>query len=272
MYFIKVRLLLCISFLLISYFSIAQNKKGYWKHLVTYDSLSQANLIGFHYDYLSLHKQVNFRSDGGNINLRLNLAKFFTDKIIVGLYFDFKLFTWDKDPNFSTEFINDFNSSFIDSYTSSDDSLSSSSFKDALNNTNNYLFSGNNYGNYGLVVSPFPLKYGGVKLILSKGSKEFDFQAKDEKKNIKKLFLRNSLFAELNMTPYLFFKKGKLNQKVPRFKDLYKQITFSLYYERVSLNNASIENLPLSRAVSKNFISKYDNQEHFGFKIGISLY
>lgn len=255
--------------------SFGQGKKSYIKNVFIYDSTSQTRIIGLDYKYLQLQKKSIFKSGGGQLSINLNLAKFFTKKVLIGIYADIKIYTGSKQQNFSQSFINDFNNNFIINYSNDEDSTISHILKNAINKSDGAIMSGTDFLNYGIVVSPFPLKYGGMQLIISNGVRNFDFYGKNyikEEKGSENLVLKNNYSIELSMKPYLFFRKGKLSKEVPQFYNLYKQITFSLYYERISLQGATVENLPLNNIVNENFISKYDNQKHFGFKVGLSLY
>jgi hypothetical protein len=245
-----------------------------------YDCLSHTYFVFGGYHYLNVPKSANFKTGGTILNVGFNVARFFSKKIIVGVTADWKYFFGYTNQSFSNEFVTDFNSSFIDEQNSLTDSLRANILKDAINGVSGHGFNGNQFGNIGIAFSLFPRKYGGIMLQIKKGWISYPINGdegkeelgKENDQNLPTFSLKNNIFVDLTFKPYRFFNSERVNVEIFKWKDLFKKIAITLYYERISLEKSDYDGLRLENIVGDDFVSKYGAQQNFGIKIGLALY
>lgn len=245
------------------------------------DGSDEASLMNVSYRYLYTPKSISFASKGTHLTVGLNLARFFSKKIIFGVCYDLKQFKGFTKQHFSQNFIDDFNSNFIPTYANAKDSSRAYTLRDAINGTSGAKIVGNTFQNIGISFSPFPQKYGGFLLELKTGDRVFPIFGEYIKKYFTKddggyafLQLNNAYSIELSFKPYKFFDSERmyLSTKPPKFKDLLKVITIGFYYEKLTFNGATFNGVAIDQIQSANFIAKYDNITNWGIKIGVALY
>lgn len=245
-----------------------------------YDSLGQTEFFFMGYHYLNVPNSKNFKTGGTILNLGFNVARFFSKKIIVALAVDWKYFFGYTNQSFTNEFVDDFNSNFISEQSSLTDSLRANILKDAINSVPGHDFNGNQFGNIGIAFSLFPKKYGGIMIQLKKGWVSYPINGDEGKEalgkqsdqNLPKFNLNNNFFIDLSFKPYRFFNSERVDIESFKWKDLIKKVSITLYYERINLVNSNYDGLKLDKIVGRNFVSKYNNQQNFGIKIGLALY
>jgi hypothetical protein len=252
---------------------------------------SPASLFSFSDQYLYTHAELGFRTSGFSPTLGINIARFFSSNFILGVCVESKLLPSFTQQHFSKEFVNDFNANFKESYTSEIDSLHGNALKGGINNQKDpYYFRGNWNGNLGVIFSPFPNKYGGFKLQLKYGGRNYFINGLNtnavlknriaDKSDSEPLGVFTAQSIELSCKPYTFFKesylklnanKGEATRKHTFIENMYKTITISFYYEQIQLKKVEFFGKPFDFYVNQNFINKYAVMRNFGFKIGFSI-
>ena len=254
-----------------------QPKNKYMRYLLVPDSNTHTGFFNFNYSYLYMPNNNSFRTNGTHLNLGINIARFFTKKIILGVCLDFKILGSLSKQHFSSEFKNDFNLNFKQSYDNENDSLHGFALKSIINQNDKTCANSNKFENIGIEFSPFPHKYGGVVIQVKSGFREFRTSAygynlsTTDDGNIY-LVMHKCLSFNLMFNPYLFFNKKNVDFINTKPKDFFKFIIVSLYFEKLNLNNAAFGGVPLEKIVNQDFINKYSNIYNFGFKVGFGLY
>jgi hypothetical protein len=105
-------------------------------------------------------------AQGGMLTLGLNVARLFSNKIILGVAADIKVNPERTHVSVATECLDDFNSSFTPLLVTPKDSANSSVYSTNLNGSGPR---GNSILNWGVMLSLFPQKYGGILLEVKKG-------------------------------------------------------------------------------------------------------
>ena len=93
-----------------------------------------------------------------HLNLGFNIARFFSKKFILGVSTDFKIFPGYTKQYFSNQFIQDFNSNYIQIYDNELDSARAEVLYKTVNKIDNYRIKGNIILDFGFSFSPFPQK------------------------------------------------------------------------------------------------------------------
>lgn len=253
-------------------------KKKYLNYLLVADDNVKAPLVFVNYQYLCIPKTKTFRSGGAYANFGLNLARFFTKKIMFGVSFDVKAINGVLKQHLPSQFVTDFNSNSINLYNSEKDSLLSYTLKKVVNGEGEFGISGNNISGYGVCFSPFPDKYGGFLFQFKKNTFSFPLYGtvidkihKNDEGNYIMLDFERAYSIEITCNPYKFSQHKRI--KVRELKtNPYKFLTISFYYQHFSFTNTKLDYTPLSTFVNQKFIMKYNNVNNYGFKIGVSIY
>jgi len=234
--------------------------------------------IGWQYLYCPPGWGKTFRTGGMHPSIGINLARFFSNKFVLGVFADLKGLKGFTQQRLSPEFRNDFNNDFVTTYLSQADSARAYTVKDAVNGVPAHGFWGNYYGDYGLMFSPFPQKYGGVLISIKKGYRGYPtfgtygnkYLNDGERENILLDFSGTYSFI-ITCKPSTFFRKGGwIGDLEPN--DLWQFITIGFYYEKLQLKNATFDGMPFDKMVNPGFISKYGVDNRFGITFGLALY
>jgi hypothetical protein len=250
----------------------------YLRYLFIADSNNNASLFSIGCQYLYVPQSNTFTTGGAHWNVGLNIARFFTKKIILGVCYDLKEFDGFTQQHFSKSFVNDFNANFIPSYSNGMDSLRAYTLKNVVNGYSGYGINGNTFENIGISFSPFPQKYGGILIQIKRGNRVMPvWGPKTDKLSVTEddyafLTLGHCYSVDVCFTPYKFFTTKRIKLFDQRVKDFYKFFVVSLYYERLTLQYADFNGVALNKIVSDQFVSKYSNDNHFGIKVGVALY
>lgn len=206
-----------------------------------------------------------FRTCGLQPIIGLNLARFFSNKFILGVCLDVKGVKGFTRQYFSQDLRNDFNNDFISSYTDVADSGRAYLVSRAINGIG---MSGNYLGEYGIMFSPFPKKFGGIMLVLKKGYRSYVIHGTygnkyvyDGEQDNATIDLSGNYSAEITFKPLVFSKETRFNVLV-----------VSLYYERLNLKDATFADMRFDKMVSDEFLKKYGVTDRFGIKLGFALY
>ncbi|MCC6372671.1 MAG: hypothetical protein IT236_16830 [Bacteroidia bacterium] len=236
---------------------------------------AQARMLTVSYQFLYSPPGGAFRTCGLYPGFGWNLARFVSDKFILGICVDAKGVKGFTRQYFSSEFTNDFNSAYIQQYTDPRDSARAGYVKDAINGKGMH---GNYLGNIGIMFSPFPQKYGGILIIVKKGYRDYpifgtygDKRIADGERENVSFDLSGNFSLEVSLKPVALFQNTYINLNEEEF-DISKLFTLSFYYERLQLKNASFDGMPLKNMVNASFMNKYGITQSFGFKIGLMLY
>jgi hypothetical protein len=242
----------------------------------------QASPFLLHYHYLNEPWGKGFRTGGMQLSLGFNPVCFFSNKFVLGFCFDLKGIKGFSNQQFGSSFRDEFNADFIGVYTDPSDSAKAHTVQTAIS-TNK--FTGNYSGSIGIVISPFPQKYGGFLLAVKKGYRSYPIYGTYGNKYIAGgeadmvvLDVKQVYSAELLMKPYTFYRHGSLN-----FYDEYigfsegeinplQFLTVGFFAERLDLGKASFDKMAFSNMAGSAFMNKYGISWRYGFKIGLSLY
>jgi len=251
--------------------------RNYFKGIVTPEPEDQNHLFNFQYKYMFSPWGKTIGARGGMFNFGINLGRFFSNKIIIGPVADIKLFPGGaRGHKLSSEFLNDFNDSFI---------LNNSTSKDSVNllvyssNFNNEGIRGNNMFNFGVMISLFPQKFGALMVQIKKGGTGFQFHnmiygntyvngGGNDKVG---MFVSNNWTYELTLKPFAFFR-NTFYSKYHGGQYLSNSFVISFYYERLNFKSAEFNGTKLIDIVNDSFISKYGIDNRFGIKIGLAFY
>jgi hypothetical protein len=253
-------------------------RKSYLDFL-EYDSTCRTNLLNFSFQYNYFQKNKPFRRGGLGFELGLNLARFFSKKIIFGICLDSRLFESHVSQNFDTQFQSDFNNNFISSQPTQADTLVSKVLYNTINN-NGIKIRGDHHLFYGVSFSPFPDRFGGLLLEFKTGGSSYLFYGNYDAAALNKdhdnipvmLITRKNSLYQLSFNPYKFFRSKETNVYASEPYEFYKFFVISLCYEKFSLEHSTLNNLLLTNFIQQNFISKYSNQYYIGIKIGLGIY
>jgi hypothetical protein len=239
------------------------------------DESSQNYLFNYSYEYLYLLKFNSFRSGGFHVNFGLNVARFFSRKIIIGICLDEKFLYGFTHQNLSSAFVNDFNSNFIGTYSNSTDSARAYTIRDGIYGTK--LINGCFLNSAGIMISIFPQKYGGFALQIKRGSRGFpvfgtldNMYLQNGSQDQIMLTFKRTYVAELSFKPLAFFRNCYLqSENKYKFLDF---IVVSLYYERLNFKKAEFDTMKFTNMVNDPFFTKNGIDNRFGFNIGFAIY
>lgn len=254
-------------------------KHPYLKSVYVPAEDAQARLLTCSWQYLYTYQYESFRSGGMQPTFGLNIARFFSNKFILGICFDIKSVKGFTQQRFSDKFISDFNESFKTSYGKSADSARAYVINHAINDVPGHGFTGNFSGNIGIMFSLFPQKYGGILIMAKRGYRDFPVSGTRGNTYINNGALEYTLFqiknnysVEISAKPYTIMKNGYFRLREGNWNDMWKLITVGFYYERLDIENATFNGMPFAKVVTNKFISRYGVDHCYGVKLGLSLY
>lgn len=250
-------------------------KNTYLNFLREPSAESQNQLFTFNYQFMYGAFGKTMGANGLIPNFGINLARFFSRKIIIAGVADLKLVPGMWAPNTNKEFLNDFNSNLISTFNNQLDSANASIVSFAFNN--GQIF-GNNVFNFGIAFSLFPQKYGGILIQVKHGTTGFYLHNVYNSPYVNgggsdKVPISNSgnWVYELTLKPFAFFKNTYYNIREENFK-FANSFIISFYYEKLNFKSAEFNGTTIDKIVSQTFLNKYGIDNRFGFKIGIGLY
>ncbi len=253
-------------------------KNEYLNKVLYYNENSRSHLFYFSYAYGYAPKNKTFAMGGTQYSIGLNISRIFTDKFFLGITYSFdgsisKLFR----QNLSNEFVSDFNDNFNDNQLDNiEDSANASTLFGGINKEENYTIDGNGFNLFGVTISPFPDRFGGLAFSMLYGKATYIFHGyqniiPNSNSNLQALN-QKLIRMEFTCKPYFIFKKGKLAPFDYDLKNIYKLITFSLYVEKTSFDDAEFGGNSIGKFVNQPFIDEYSSDYRFGFKLGLGLY
>jgi len=251
----------------------------YWKFLQK-DSTQNNTLFTGSYGFMySQQGKVNQAGQGFSGSLGINLARLFNKKMVLGVVAELKGFKGLWSNNYTSQFINDFNSAYKNGLTNQADSSRASILNQSLNGNTTYRHWGNYFQSIGIMFSPYPQQYGGLMLIVKKGSYGFPINGSFSNKFINpnnngpdfiSVDVPVNFSIELACKPMAFFRNT--SQFVKQKWKWLDFVRISIYYQRLSWKNADMDGLPFNTFLNSDFLSKYAIDEQFGFRICGAFY
>lgn len=257
---------------------LQNTSKNYWEFLRYPNDKSQNHFFTYNYQFFYSTTGKTLGARGTMANFGINLARFFSTKIILGVVADIKILpgVWPIKP--SNSFTSDFNTNFLKTYDTQTDSANASVVKDAFNNNNQNII-GQNIFNFGVAVSLFPQKYGGILLQVKYGSTGFQIHGVNGNKYINNggndkvgMYVSGNWIYEITFKPAAFFYNTYIFTDRETDDKFFNSFVLSFYYERLNLKSAEFNGTKLDKMVSNDFINKYGIDNRFGFKIGFAFY
>lgn len=251
---------------------------NYTESLIYSGEKDQNHFFSFQYNYMLSPWGTTIGAQGGIPTIGINLARFFSKKIIIGVIADFKF-----NPGISTKlpsntFQTDFENHWTALTTSSKDSANSYVYHQ------NFLgngVKGNNMFNIGVMFSLFPQKYGGILLQVKTGNTGFQFRNNiygnkfvNHGGNDKvAMSILDNWRYEITLKPFSFFHNTFIAVRNRSYNNpLADAFILSFYYERQNFNSAQFNGTPLSEVMSEVFMNKYGIDNRFGIKLGFAFY
>ncbi|MBA3665460.1 MAG: hypothetical protein H0W61_14790 [Bacteroidetes bacterium] len=258
--------------------SLRHDKKNYVDFLHYPDENSQNHFLMCNYQffYSAIGKTIGAR--GTMASFGLNLARFFSTKIIIAAVADIKLLPgiWPIKP--SSNFTSEFNNSFIKTYDNQVDSANANIVQSAFNQQGRPII-GQNVFTAGVALSLFPQKYGGVLLQVKYGGMGFQIHGVYGNKYVNNgandkvgMGVTGNWIYEITFKPVAFFENTFINTTKNEEGKFGKSFVLSFYYERLNFKSAEFNGTKVTQMVSSDFINKYRIDNRFGFKIGFAMY
>ncbi len=222
--------------------------------------------VGMHGQYISTGKMTN-SGNGITGGIGINIARFFTKKMHLGIYGTFKQreFVWPSSINSSFGAALNTNSNLqnLNSADSimADYFISETNKKGSLGGAGRYQYGATFY----LPIRFFPF----IKIY--KGS---TYELINTGEPVKTLtndpdwiyFHYNTYGAELT----LFYDYGKKNNITEKKRDI--PFAISLFCEKNTLQNSAVNDVKLRSFLNDSFYSRYNNDWRFGIKVGIEFW
>lgn len=208
-------------------------------------------------------------SSGLQLGLGINLARFFTKKIVLGLYGEMSFAAPLSSNNQYHNLTSNINENVIYNQSNYVDSVKATLLTNAFNKDQ---FSGCYRSTYGLAFSPFPDKYGEIILFVSKGKSIYPFYGQYDQPNApneggyaQNIEIPTTFKATLMFKPLTLTKMKEKN-----FLKDHLQIGF--YFQKTSIKDASLTYSPLSTYLKPEFFTSNRKSEiQFGIRLGIGI-
>jgi hypothetical protein len=275
---------LIIILLLVNYSFAQKNQKFFgplkpYSEFIKSDSTCLASFISFKFQYLYQFSNGFYKIGGTHSDLGINLARFFTKKIILGVGFEYKFIPFRGKQKLASGFIDNFNANYIPVLSDKYDSIRSLTLHGAINNINGYKSGGSTFSSFSINFSPFPDRFGGILLQFKMGYLSVPIYGPlsdiyEENTNIPTLnfAVRKNFVVELSFCPYKFFKSHRLKIVGGSIKDWYKFLIISFYANYFSLQNATVGGEKLSKFTGEAFTDNYKSLHNFGIKFGVGIW
>lgn len=270
-------LFLCLCSTLGFALNAQQHSSSYFQFLKQ-DSMGQNHLlqVGISSHYSGFGKTLHTR--GLIANFGVNLARLFTKKMVFGVCADYKIIPGIGQIRASNQFKTDFNDNLILKQAQPLDSANARVYSSNLNA--NPI--GSIMGTIGLMISPFPQRYGGLMLQVKYGVSSYFFHndvygnayvdsgAYDKVP----MSVSGNWTYELIVKPFSFKRNTHYSKydSEENFDQFCNAFTISLFYTRLNFKSASFNGTNLSHVVEAPFMERYGIDHQFGFKIGLNLY
>ncbi len=207
-------------------------------------------------------------SSGLQLGLGINLARFFTKKIVLGIYYESSISS-DFSTNNQYSYLTDAITSNIElNQIDPNDHVRAYFINNAY--TKNQ-FSGCYKQTYGIAFSPFPDKYGEVILLLTKGNNKYFFSGENDNPNFTFPTYSNHIEVPIEFKASLMFKPFTLTKM--KDKNLMKDhFHLGFYVQQSKFQNARLAEKEISNFLKPEFFEGNRKSEiQFGIRLGIGI-
>lgn len=207
-------------------------------------------------------------SSGLQVGFGINLARFFTKKFVLGLYYESSLgqnlSTNNRFSYLSPDIVSNIKLDHVENH----DSLYSEFL---LNAYTKNQFKGCYKQTYGLAFSPFPDKYGEIILFITKGISQYFFDGKNENLNYNVSNYSGFMNIPTDFKATLMFKPLTLT-KMKNKNYLKDHLHFGFYIQKTSFKNATIFEQSIRQYLKPTFFTGNKKSEiQFGMRLGIGI-
>jgi hypothetical protein len=207
-------------------------------------------------------------SSGLEVGFGINLARFFTKKIVLGLYYESSMSSEFSTNNKYHYLTNDIGEHIVLDQTDPNDHVRAYFINNAYTkNQFNRCYK----QNYGIAFSPFPDRYGEIILFLTKGSTKYFFSGENDNPNFSFPTYSNHIEVPTEIKATLMFKPFTLTKM--KDKNLIKDhFHLGFYIQQTKFQSASLADKRISNFLDPAFFvgnRKYEIQ--IGFRIGIGV-
>lgn len=250
--------------------TIRDKSENYWNFLRYPSEDSHTYLLTMNYGFMISPIGKTISNQGLVMNFGINLARFFSNKILLGVAGDLKISGGYLIKQGDAKFLNDLVTSSPRQFDNSLDSANASIVMNALTKSAENPITGSRCYNIGIMFSPFPDKFGGIMVQVRRGSKIYKIDAGSNpfvNGDNGYLEVSNNWIYEITFKPWTF-----KSEKFPSTKKFKTSITASVHYERVNFGSAKFNGTSINKMYSYDFIDKYQFDHRIGFKIGLGFY
>jgi len=253
--------------------------KNYVRLLIYGDSSTRCSLVNFSYKFLVNAGTEGFAFKGAHLGLGLNIARFFTDKFIAGVCIETKQWQGGLKQQLPAAFREEF-AAYLQPVTGNEDLENAANvLEGGISGQAGYSITGNGFSAVGIQLSPFPDRYGGLMLTISRGGGIFSFNGPpneiyhpEKGGSYLDLSMRRDIGMELCMSPYKFLRfRERESLADPSYRFILRAVTVSFYYERLSFSRSRFYTEPLSTFVTSGFFTGMKPVKNIGFKIGFGI-
>lgn len=245
-----------------------------WLETSSFCQHKDTNQITRPYFFASANFEMNITgkimpSSGLQFGLGINLARFFTKKIVLGFFGEMSFassFSTNNKYDYLTKNINE---NIIYNQTNYVDSVKALFLSNAYNKEQ---FNGCYRSDFGFAFSPFPDKYGEFILIISKGKSLFNFYGKYDHPILPK----DGGYSQNIEIPTIFkailmFKPLTLT-KIKESNFLKDHIQVGFYFQKTSLQDATLTYSPISTYLKPEFFTGNRKSEiQIGLRVGVGI-
>lgn len=255
---------------------IAQEKKssfGKYIDFMTPDTIANnASLFTAAYNFgFTPMGNVSHGGRGSYLSLGVNLARFFSKKHVLSLFYEMKGWKGFWPVPFQETFINDFNAAYNNTLTVAEDLARAETVSKLLNGSPFYSIRVTFYAAYGIAISPIPYSHGGFLFNIKKGLLGIPVHG-----TYGSVFNKDgtdwvSLSYALNYRAELVCKPLTLISSVA--KDHFAQaIQLSFFVQEIDWSKAAFDGLELKQFLNAPFFDKYNTELQFGLTMKFGFY
>lgn len=246
-------------------------KKGRYRTFLKDSDQSYVRMAGIGMSYKFMPFDQNFKAIGLSGQYHLNLARFFSRKLIFGVTLEVRGGKGFVHKRFSDDFKTSMSNGLLPQYASQKDSALAYDLVRAVNGSK--YCRGNYMSSIGIIFSPFPYKWGGLTFLLSRGQQNFPvfvasqyYETDSDDWEYVMLNKTKVISGELRIHPALFFKQQPLG-----LGKFHQYCYFSLYYEQANTNHIKFKDVALDQLLTSSALDQAFKKHSFGFKLGVWL-
>lgn len=230
--------------------------------------------IYYSYSYNHTFQYKFMPCNGSSFSLGINVAGFFGKQFIIGPVFEVRSLKIFGSYNHYRQLTEDINGNLKSEYAVDADSVRIQFLRDAFNNHPERRFFGSTMANYGIMISPFPYYWGGVMVMLKKGShtyvidRAYGFEEVAPSGEYTYLDIPYHYRLELMFKPFCMNGPHK-NRIATRWRNMWH---ISFYYERVDMTKAHFAKRRITNLIHQPFFDKYNIDHQFGVRVSFGMY